>query len=407
MKKFHISSRRLAAIIIGLVFFVAGLLKLTDPVGSGLIVEEYFKFFHLPFLKAISLPVAIFLALLETMTGAALITGVYRKIAAIAASVFIVIFTVITFFLWIFNPSMDCGCFGEAIHLTHFQTFIKNIILLAMSIFAFFPFKDFGEGKTRKLVTFWVVSLSALALAIYSVMYIPLIEFTPFNLSSMLAASRGEMPEHNVVTTFVYEKNGQQGSFTIDNLPDSTWTFVKTEELKKDDLIKESDFPQLSFRDASGKYCDELAADSSVIVISVYKPSELKGEDWKNIGETLAASASTGFVPILILASEVGSADSLIPVEGLTTQERMQILMSTYYADYKTLISLNRSNGGATYFNNGNLIRKWAKRNLPKEQGLGKIFRNESIDTMISASTKGRLTFQAFCLYSFVLLFLI
>lgn len=410
MRPLNHNIRRFCTVIIGTVFFAAGLLKLIDPVGAGMVIGEYFKFFHLGFLVILAKPAGVFLSLLETITGAALITGVYRAIAAWTAYVLIVVFTIVTLILWIFNPAMDCGCFGEAIHLTHAQTFIKNLVLLVLGSVAFLPFRDFGRAKKRKIFTFRLSVASILALSIYSLFNIPLVDFTPFNSSSMLAAAKSYnngTEQEKYVMSFVYEKNGHEGSFTIDRLPDSTWTYVRTEPLKKTDTIVEDSYPSLSFRNAEGSYCDYLAADSSVIVVSAYMPEKLKADDWNRIGRLLTDAASVGYVPVLLLASNIGTAENLIPKEGIDTKERIQLLMSAYYSDYKTLISLNRSNGGATYFNDGNLIEKWSYRHYPKKEDLGWRLWHDSVDNMIHASTKGHFAFQAYILYSIIILFLI
>lgn len=401
--------RRLAATIIGAVFFASGILKLIDPVGAGLIVEEYMKFFQANLFVFMAKPSGIFLSLLETFTGAALISGVYRKIAAASASSLIVVFTIITFFLWLFNPPMDCGCFGEALHLTHGQTFIKNIVLLMLSVFAFLPFRDYGQVKKRKYFAFWLSASASVALSIYSLLYIPLVDFTPFNSSSALAVSKpvNEIEQEEYVMNFVYEKNGHEGSFTLDRLPDSTWTYVRTEPVKKTDNIEEDSYPSLSFRDAEGNYRDEIAADSAVIAVSAYRPDKLKLKDWEKIGLMLSDASASGYRPLLLLASETGSAERLIPQTGLAPELRLRLLQFAYYSDYKTLISLNRSNGGAVYFNDGNLIEKWALRALPGKEHLSWRKWHDSVDNMITASSKGRLAFQAFILYSLIVLFLI
>lgn len=401
--------RRLAATIIGAVFFASGILKLIDPVGAGLIVEEYMKFFQANLFVFMAKPSGIFLSLLETLTGAALISGVYRKIAAASASSLIVVFTIITFFLWLFNPPMDCGCFGEALHLTHGQTFIKNIVLLMLSAFAFLPFRDYGQVRKRKYFAFWLSASASVALSIYSLLYIPLVDFTPFNSSSALAVSKpvNESEQEEYVMNFVYEKNGQEGSFTIDRLPDSTWTYVRTEPLAKSDNIDEDSYPSLSFRDEAGNYRDEIAADSLVIAVSAYLPAKLRLKDWEKIGLMLSDASASGYRPLLLLASETGSAERLIPQTGLAPELRLRLLQFAYYSDYKTLISLNRSNGGAVYFNDGNLIEKWALRALPDKEHLSWRKWHDSVDNMIASSSKGRFAFQAFILYSLIVLFLI
>ena len=406
MKKYHYRLRRLAAVIIGLVFFVAGVFKLMDPVGAKLVVEEYLNFFHLGFLKGLAMPLAMALALAEALCGAALVTGVFRFMAAVVTCSLTIFFTIVTLILWIFNPPMDCGCFGEVVHLTHGQTFFKNIILLLLCAVAFLPFKDFGKNRTRKFIPFGIVAVSTVALMIYSLLYIPLQDFTPFNLSSRLqAANAGEIPDESAwVATYIYEKNGEEGSFTLDRLPDSTWTFVRTEMLEKRDNIFETDFPELAIRDSEGNYVDSLAAGPMVLTLSVYHPDNLSVSQWKNLSRTIQDAATVGFQPLLLVAMTPGE----LPLpEGLETSDRITLGAASYSVDYKTLVSLNRSNGGATYFNDGNLIQKWSRRNLPSESDLDKLMKKDSTDAMLSASSKGRLTSQAFFLYTLAIMFLI
>ena len=407
MKRFHYRLRRLCAVLIGLVLFVAGVLKLMDPQGAMLVVREYLNFFHLGFLRFSAMPLALFMALLEAVTGAALITGVHRRIAAAVAAAMIAFFTLVTFILWIFNPQMDCGCFGEAIHLTHWQTFLKNVILLALCAVAFLPFRGFGRNPGRKYIPFWIVVLSTVALMIYSLLFIPLQDFTPFNLSSRLkAATADELieDESDWVATYIYEKNGQEGTFTIDRLPDSTWTFVRSEMMEKEDNIFETTFPDLPIMDSEGNYADSLAAGPMVIAVSVYEPQKLGVQQWGKISATVQNAASVGFQPLLLVAMSPGALQ--LP-EGLGTPDRIALGACSYSSDYKTLLSLNRSNGGATYFNNGNLIEKWARRNLPSDSELSKLMKKDSTDAMLSASSKGRLSFQAFFLYTLAIMFLI
>ena len=122
--------RRLAAIIFGLVMLAGGLLKLMDPIGSQLVIESYLNFCHLSFLRFASMHLAFFFNLLECFVGAAMIAGAWTSGIRWVALGLMSFFTLLTLFLLILNPSMDCGCFGEIVHLTHLQSFLKNVVLL-------------------------------------------------------------------------------------------------------------------------------------------------------------------------------------------------------------------------------------------------------------------------------------
>ncbi len=399
-------ARRFCAVVLGLVFFVAGILKLMDPVGTTLIIREYLNFLHIGFLSGIAGFIAEFFASLETLLGICLITGVFRIVTAWASSILIWGFTLLTLLLWILNPNMDCGCFGEAFHLTHFQSFAKNIILCLLALGGFLPYKDLGKPKNSKYVTFALTTAAVIAFAAYSLMFIPMLELTPFNLSSKLEAAEGlpDANEDEYISTFIYEKNGKTGVFTLNNIPDSTWTFVEAKTIKKEDNIDESEFPRLSFRDADGEYRDTLAAKGLVMAISVPEPKKMSTVRWENTAELLKKSADAGFTSLLLVGSFPEQLVEIIRNAGVDQAAAMEVLTNVYYSDYKTLISLNRSNGGAVYFNDGNLISKWAARDLPGAKKLAKLVRQDDTEVMLDSDSKGKLTFEAFMLYTLALM---
>ena len=392
--------RRLCAFIIGAVFFVSGILKLLDPVGAGLVAGEYFRFFGMDFLLPVSKHAGFALAMLEALLGTALMTGLWRRVIAVITLVFLCGFTLLTLMLLIYNPEMDCGCFGEAIHLTHAQTFIKNVVLCALSAVAFTPIGRLGRPKKRKYVSFCIVSAATVAFGVFSLLYIPLVDFTEFRLASRLEASVRESDDvYDAI--FIYEKDGVQESFTLDNLPDSTWTFVRTETVQSGGTGET--YPTLSFTDADGRYCDNLAASGKVIVISVYDPGSVPGRRWEEIAGRLPEIFGAGYHPIILVA---GDSFSLASALAGTVPEDIagNIAGSAYFADYKTLMTLNRSNGGAVYFHDGYLVRKWSFRNLPSSDELDRIALDYVDETVIETTTAGHLAFQAFLLLSFAVI---
>ena len=402
-------TKRLCAKILGFVFFVSGILKLMDPTGTSLIIKDYMNFFHFGFASPAAFVLGEIFALTETFCGIMLVTGVFRKIAAWTTTVMMGFFTIITLVLWIFNPQMDCGCFGEAIHLTHFQSFAKNILLCALMLAAFWPYKNFGSPSRKKYVTFGLTGAAAVAFAVYSLIYNPMLELTPFNLSSRLAASveSDANDEGDYISAFIYEKNGKRGVFTLNKLPDSTWTFVEAQTIEKEDNIDESEYPELAFRDADGNYRDSLAASGNVIVISVTDPSAVSRSRWNRIAETGSAAVEAGFRFLLLASSTSDNLNSSISSAGLAPEQAGMVLDNAYFADYRTLVSLNRSNGGATYFDDGNLIEKWAGSSLPDLKDLKRRMRQDSTELMLKSDSRGRLNFQAFMLYSIALLLLV
>ena len=393
MKGFHSGLRRLCSILLGMVYFIAGMLKLMDPVGAGLVVEGYLQFLHLDFLSFAAKCLGVGLALLETLLGAALIAGVWRKQVAAVTSILTAAFTALTLVLVIFNPEMDCGCFGEAVHLTHMQTLMKNILLCFLCAGAFLPVKDYGRTRKSKVVAFCLVAATVALFTIMSLISIPLTDFTEFAPGATLNAEAddvagsadraGDSKEEYYV---IYEKNGQEGAFTLDNLPDSTWTFVRVENIERSIPDSEQSVPVFYLSDAEGNYYNELLSEGPVMVLSVYDVPGYKDSD--KGAQFLRDAEAAGFTALAVARE---------PISGL----------DTYMSDYKKLITFNRSNGGATYLDDGEIICKWPSRRLPDSEELSKVASRNSMEQLVGRSSRRRIAFQGVVLYSLALLLIL
>lgn len=395
--------KRFCGFIAGFVFFIAGIFKLLDPVGAGLVMKEYLDFMHLGFLSFAAKPAAVALALLETLTGAALVTGVWRRLTAVIALVMQSVFTVLTLFLVIFNPQMDCGCFGEAIHLTHLQTFIKNIILILLLVAFTFPFRYLGGPKRHKYVSFGIVAVSVLAFAVYSLAGIPFVDYTDFRPAAALQAGSAFATDEDDMyeAVFVYEKDGAIREFTLGHLPDSTWSFLETRTVLKKGYENVS--VNLSFYDSEGEYHDSLAVSGKVMVVSIYDP-ELKPAAWEEVAEFVTLAGKVGFRPLVLVASTPQQIQ-----EQWNDMPKVEEVLNRYlyYSDFKTLITMNRSNCGITYFSDGYLVRKWAARSCPDVGQLREIYVGDDTETIIEGDAKGGLAFQGFLLYVFAVMLLL
>lgn len=387
--------KRFCGFITGFVFFISGILKLMDPTGAGLVMDEYFRFMHLDFLSPLAKVTGTGFAFTETIIGVSLITGVWRKITAAAALTMQIFFTILTLFLVIFNPEMDCGCFGEAIHLTHMQTFLKNIVLLLLLSIAFIPMKDLGEPEKKKYVSFSLVTLSIAAFTIYSWLYIPMVDFTDYKSGSVLNTAESSTSEQDMYeAVFIYEKAGKEESFNLENLPDSSWNFVRTETILKDGY-RRNDI-NLSFYDDENNYRDGLASEGKVLIISVYD-ADLSRTQWEKIALRLQYIEQAGLRPLLLVSVPTQILESKL--EQLDIDTRETITDHTYFSDYKTLIALNRSNAGGVLFSNGELICKWASRTFPDLAELEEISNKNDTEISIRRSSGRSIAFQGFLLY--------
>ncbi len=331
--------RRISIILLGSVFFLAGILKLMDPLGSGLVVEEYFKFFHLGFMRPLSGVTAEGMALLETITGIALITGVWKKIVSYITLALVSFFTLVTLILVVANPEMDCGCFGEAIHLTHFQSFIKNIILLGLWEVVFIT-EDFEKPRKAKFVSFWISTASVLAFAVYFCYNIPARDFTSLKVG-------------------------------VEILPDN------------------NESGTLSFCNAEGEYVDSLAWDGQVMIFSLYDPEKLSQTDSDRIEKCFNDCSSAGIKPLALFS---GTPDEY---------------PESFYADRRTLMALNRANGGATLICDGQIAGKWAPGDFPNCEELQELSKMDAAEVLVSSTNSSRIKLQAFLLYVFAVMLLL
>ena len=346
--------RRIFAVIVGFVFCVAGILKLMDPVGAGLVVEEYLKFLHLGFMLPASKALGLGMSILESLTGAALITGVWRKVTGAVTGVLLGFFTVLTFVLWMKNPEMDCGCFGEAIHLTHLQSLVKNLVLLVFWGIAFIPFRSCGQPPKVKYVSFTIAAISVLLFTLYSTLSIPLMDFTPFKPGVELACENG---------------------------------------------FADEDSPVLSFSDMEGEYRDSLATKGKVVIVSIYDPAGLNDGDLENISSLFQDAISEGFSPVLLSAGQSATMEKLSACPSL--------MSNCYFSDRRTLLTLNRSNGGATLISDGQIVRKWAVRSLPEKEYFQDFMAMDATEAMIDGASADRLRMQGFLLYIFAVMLLL
>ena len=142
-----------ARVIVGLTFVLSGLLKAIDPVGTALKVKDYLA----PVIssswegmESMSLVISFLLCGGEFILGAFLLVGIYRRLCARLSVLFMLGMTVLTLYILVANPVSDCGCFGDALQLTHLQTFLKNLILLPLTIFVLWQARSLRHLYSRR-----------------------------------------------------------------------------------------------------------------------------------------------------------------------------------------------------------------------------------------------------------------
>ena len=355
--------RGLSRYIVGIVFILSGLLKALDPVGGGLKIKEYLSSFYMGWLDFISMPLAFILPIFELLIGVALIKRIKMEFFSKAALIFISFFTLLTLITASFNLVEDCGCFGEAIKLSHWSTFFKNLVLLGLVIFIFIERKKIGYNFSVKRE--WIdlgINFILIFLIIFISLYNkPIVDFGSYKHGADLLSLLKTEKKLEYSTTFIYSKDGVEEQFTLENLPDSSWVFVdaKTTLVGGDDAEESVDF---EFKNSDGEYIakETLLNHKNIFILSIYK--EKFSNRLVNRVKSLVDSLARGGESLYLLSAlSMEKTDVLLQREELYECKNIVPV----YGDYKFVISLNRSNGGVTYINNGVVIIKWSNKTLP------------------------------------------
>lgn len=185
-------------IFVGVLFIISGLIKLNDPVGFSYKLAEYFSepVFNMPFLEPFALGLAIFLVILEVVLGVMLLVGYRATLTIWALLLLIVFFTFLTFYSAYFDVVKDCGCFGDALHLTPWQSFTKDVVLLFFILILFINQKLikplFATPKTNFAVYASVLLCSLMAVWVLN--HNPIKDFRPYKVGTNIEKGM-EIPE--------------------------------------------------------------------------------------------------------------------------------------------------------------------------------------------------------------------
>lgn len=384
--KIHLDVRRIFAWILGLVFVYSSISKLMDPVGTSYIMKEYFHFLHLSFLDGAALTLGVLFSLLEAILGIALTTGIFRRVTVWATSILLGFFLILTFVLLLVNPTMDCGCFGESTHLSHFDTFAKNIILVLLALCAWAGKKNFGQPKLRKYFAAGISLTAVLIFTIVSLIGLPLRDYTDFSEGHKLLSADpyATLRKTQRTTMFYYEKDSVKQGIDRPFRPDSSWRFAGMKQELKRWEVPAADLP---LSDSEGFPVDGLLIDGPVMVVSLYeRPGERK---WEKIRQFAQDAEAAGFSSVVV------------------ADERYYNDYPLYLSDKKTLSTFNRSNGGVTYLHDGEIIAKWSYTFRPDDEDLQEMNQKDYIEIYADINGARERRMQGFTLFLIAVLLLI
>jgi len=229
-------------LVLAVVFIVSGFTKVIDPWGTSIKINEYLTIYGFDYLIPASMVFSIWLCGAEMMMGCMLLCKVRIRLVSIFALVSMLFFTILTFLSATFIPVEDCGCFGEAIKLSPWETFFKNLALLPMAAVVWAYYRNdkilaFRRSEVALTVFFFLLTMG---LGFYCYCHLPLIDFLPYkigvNIREEMHASSAAGPEGELQTVLVYRNRmmGEEREFALDDTEwqdDTVWEWVDTKIL--------------------------------------------------------------------------------------------------------------------------------------------------------------------------------
>ena len=365
--------RLLSRILLGIVFIFSGFVKAVDPLGSAYKFSDYFNAFKLGFLEFSALPLGLFLSAFELILGITLILGYRRKIVYVVLLWFMGFFTLLTLILAIFNPVSDCGCFGDALVLTNWQTFLKNVVLMVFVLNLYFQRREEPEGghPYGEWAVVTVLFVGASWFSFWNYQHLPMLDFRPYDVGTVIRQEMeipGDAPVDEYETTLVYRNRttGENSDFGMDDYPRDTtrWEFVSSESR----LVKKGFEPPIHDFAIMDEYgtdlVDQILSDPGYTLLMVAYDL-----DRSNEGALIRAGE---WAQMEILASDFSfyGVTASPSGEAQATASLLELGYAFFAADDIMLKTIIRSNPGFLLIHNGTIIGKWGFRDFPSIEEL-------------------------------------
>lgn len=382
----------LCRIIVAVTFIFSGFVKAIDPIGTQYKLQDYLGAIGMAGILPnwTLLAVAVFLAAIEFCIGIFLLFAIQRRLISKLTVAFMAFMTIVTVWIVVADPVKDCGCFGDALHLTNTETLIKNIVLLVCSLAIMYrplAMFRFVSKSNQWIVTNYTIVFILVSSGL-SLYYLPIFDFRPYHIGvniprGMEIPKGAKLPQFN--TTFIMEKNGQRKEFTLDNYPDASWKFIdsKTVQTSEGYIPPIHDF---SITD------NKTGLDLTNSVLSH------KGYTFLLIAPHLETADDSNFGDIDRLYEYAQSYD--IPFYCLTASTTKAIkrwvdLTGAEYpfciTDEAVLKTIIRSNPGLLLLKDGTIINKWSHNNLPNEAKLSRPISQSSLGKMPKDSVPAKI----------------
>ena len=366
MKRAKAVALYVARTVVGLTFILSGFVKAIDPLGTQYKIQDYLAAIppSLSLPDMLTLLMSVSLSMVEFTLGAFMLTAISRRLTARLTLLFMVVMTAVTVWIYIADPVTDCGCFGDALTLTNLETLLKNIVLLALAALVAWRPTHIGRlmSRSNQMLLGQMLMVTPVALSFWCLYDLPLIDFRPYHIGADIKAGM-EIPEGAEQpvfdTTFIMEKDGERREFTLDNYPDSTWTFVDSKTV----TVKEGYVPPIhdfSITAADGEDITDMVLGREGYTFLLISPDLDKADD-QNFGDIdqIYEFCQDNSIPFYCLTASTEKS-----------QQHWQNITGAEYpfcmTDATTLKTMIRSNPGLMLLEKGVVRGKWSHNRLPE-----------------------------------------
>ena len=353
---------------VGILFIVSGLIKLNDPIGTAIKMEEYFEVFSVDFhpifqhLTSVSLLIAVLMCVAEVVLGFAVLIYYKMKITSWLLLLLILFFTFLTFYSAYFHKVTDCGCFGDVIKLTPWTSFIKDLVLLVLIEILFFQ-RDKLIPSLQPWTSHIFVTLSILFsfyIAYFTVNHLSFIDFRTYKIGANIG---NQMKSSEPIKyKYVLTKGGED--FVFENYPkDTSYQYKSMEIVNKDALPKITDY---AIWNDEGDFTKESLAGKKLLVfmLNTTKANPTKLLKIKELAKKLGKNNVQTW---LVTSSDYNDV--------ATFRNEHQLSFPFYYADATVIKTVIRSNPGLVLLQDGTVRGKWHYNDTPEIEQVLELFK--------------------------------
>lgn len=359
------SGLALCRVLVGALFVFSSFTKGVDPLGTKYKMLDYFIAYNIEWLNGLALALAVLLIMAEFIVGICLMLNLLPRLATLGASLLMIFFTTTTFFDAIYNLVPDCGCFGTAIKMSNWQTFFKNLIILAVLIPLIFNNKSLLNKRVtifgQSLFTFIFIALFV-GFEIYNIRHLPVIDFMEWKVGrDMKPAEEAEPAE--IYLTFKNIETGETEEYLSPNYPwnDSIW-MSQWEFVSQRQEGGTQSFGFSILNEDGDDYTDVLLYTEKLFVFVAPYLNEVSQEDLAECQRIYELANENGYSYLWITSVNPDYVHEL--------QNDYDMFDEVYYGDELELKSMVRSNPGLMLLDNGIVIDKWSKIDFPTEVDL-------------------------------------